>query len=210
VRDPIAAVVSGAGRRQFHVAETEKYPHVTFFLNGGREEPFPGEDRILVPSPKVATYDLQPEMSAAQVTAALISAVQRDQYDFIVVNYANPDMVGHTGSIPAVVRACETVDACMAQVVPAVLERGGAVLIIADHGNAEQMIDPESGGPHTAHTTNPVPCILVAAPGLGLGPGEVTLREGGRLADLAPTLLDLLGLAPAADMTGVSLIQHRA
>lgn len=209
VRDPLAAVVSAAGRRQFHVAETEKYPHVTFFLNGGREEPFPGEDRVLVPSPKVATYDLQPEMSAAQVTAELISAVQRDQYDFIVVNYANPDMVGHTGSIPAVVRACETVDACMAQVVPAVLERGGVVLIIADHGNAEQMIDPESGGPHTAHTTNPVPCILVAAPGLGLGPGEVSLREGGRLADLAPTLLDLLGLTPADDMTGVSLIGYR-
>jgi 2,3-bisphosphoglycerate-independent phosphoglycerate mutase len=206
VRDPIAAVVSAAGRQQFHIAETEKYPHVTFFLNGGREDPFPGEDRVLVPSPKVATYDLQPEMSAAGVTAALLKAVQSDQYDFIVVNYANPDMVGHTGIIPAVVRACEAVDEGMGQVVPAVLERGGAVLIIADHGNAEQMIDPGSGGVHTAHTINPVPCVLVAAPGLGLGKGEVTLREGGRLADLAPTLLELIGLAPAGDMTGTSLI----
>jgi 2,3-bisphosphoglycerate-independent phosphoglycerate mutase len=206
VRDPIAAVVSNAGRHQFHIAETEKYPHVTFFLNGGREEPFPGEDRILVPSPKVATYDLQPEMSAAGVTNELLKAIQSDQYDFIVVNYANPDMVGHTGDIAAVVRACEAVDAGMGQVVPAVLARGGALIIIADHGNAEQMIDPGSGGPHTAHTTNPVPCILVAAPGLGLGKGEASLREGGRLADLAPTLLALMGLDPAGDMTGENLI----
>jgi 2,3-bisphosphoglycerate-independent phosphoglycerate mutase len=206
VREPIAAVVSRAGRRQFHIAETEKYPHVTFFLNGGREEPFEGEDRILVPSPKVATYDLQPEMSAAGVTEELLKAVRSDQYDFIVVNYANPDMVGHTGIIPAVVKACETVDGGMGQVVPEILARGGAVLIIADHGNAEQMIDPETGGPHTAHTTNPVPCILVAAEGLGLEKGQITLRSGGRLADVAPTLLDLMGLAPAADMTGESLV----
>ncbi|PDW01878.1 2,3-bisphosphoglycerate-independent phosphoglycerate mutase [Candidatus Viridilinea mediisalina] len=204
VRDPIAAVVSAAGRHQFHIAETEKYPHVTFFLNGGREDPFPGEDRILVPSPKVATYDLQPEMSAAGVTEELLKAIQSDQYDFIVANYANPDMVGHTGDIQAVIRACEAVDSGMGQVVPAVLERGGAVLIIADHGNAEQMIDPESGGVHTAHTTNPVPCILVAAPELELG--AVKLREGGRLADIAPTLLALMGLKPAGDMTGENLI----
>jgi 2,3-bisphosphoglycerate-independent phosphoglycerate mutase len=206
VREPIAAVVSGAGRRQFHIAETEKYPHVTFFLNGGREEPFPGEERILVSSPKVATYDLQPEMSAAGVTEELLNAVRSDKYDFIVVNYANPDMVGHTGIIPAVIKACETVDAGMGQVVPEVLARGGALLIIADHGNAEQMIDPGSGGPHTAHTTNPVPCILVAAPALGLDKAHVALRSGGRLADVAPTLLDLMGLAPAPDMTGESLI----
>lgn len=206
VREPIAAVVSRAGRRQFHIAETEKYPHVTFFLNGGREEPFEGEDRILVPSPKVATYDLQPEMSAAGVTEELLKAIRSDQYDFIVVNYANPDMVGHTGIIPAVVKACETVDSGMGQVVPEILARGGAVLIIADHGNAEQMIDPETGGPHTAHTTNPVPCILVAADDLNLARGQVTLRSGGRLADVAPTLLDLMGLAPAPDMTGESLI----
>jgi len=206
VHEPIAAVVSAAGKRQFHLAETEKYPHVTFFLNGGREEPFEGEERILVPSPKVATYDLQPEMSAAGVTAALLEAVRSDQYDFIVVNYANPDMVGHTGVIPAVVKACETVDAGLGEVVPEVLARGGALLIIADHGNAELMIDPGTGGPHTAHTTNPVPCILVAADDLGLGKGEVRLREGGRLADVAPTLLELMGLPKAADMTGESLI----
>jgi 2,3-bisphosphoglycerate-independent phosphoglycerate mutase len=179
---------------------------VTFFLNGGREEPFPGEERVLVPSPKVATYDLQPEMSAAGVTAALLEAIRSEQYDFIVVNYANPDMVGHTGVIPAVVKACETVDASLGQVVPEVLARGGVLLIIADHGNAELMIDPGTGGPHTAHTTNPVPCILVAAEGLGLGKGEITLREGGRLADVAPTLLELLGLPKAGDMTGESLI----
>jgi len=203
---PLAAVVSAAGRRQFHIAETEKYPHVTFFLNGGREEPFAGEDRTLIPSPKVATYDLQPEMSAAGVTEQLLAAVESDQYDLIVVNYANPDMVGHTGIIPAVIAACETVDAGLGQVIPAMLAKGGAAIIIADHGNAEQMIDPETGGPHTAHTTNLVPCILVAADGLGLGKNEVSLREGGRLADVAPTLLDLMGLPKAHDMTGESLI----
>jgi 2,3-bisphosphoglycerate-independent phosphoglycerate mutase len=210
VREPIAAVVSGAGKRQFHLAETEKYPHVTFFLNGGREEPFEGEERVLVPSPKVATYDLQPEMSAAGVTEALLGAIRSEQYDLIVVNYANPDMVGHTGIIPAVITACETVDRGLGQVIPELLARGGAALLIADHGNAEQMIDPESGGPHTAHTTNPVPCILVAPEGAGLGKGEVSLREGGRLADVAPTLLDLMGLPLAEDMTGESLIVRGA
>jgi 2,3-bisphosphoglycerate-independent phosphoglycerate mutase len=207
---PLARVVSEAGLRQYHSAETEKYPHVTFFLNGGREEPFAGEDRTLVASPKVATYDLQPEMSAAGVTEWLLEAIASDQYDLIVVNYANPDMVGHTGIIPAVITACETVDHALGLVVPAIMAKGGAALLIADHGNAEQMIDPETGGPHTAHTTNLVPCILVAAEGLGLGKGEISLREGGRLADVAPTLLDLLGVTPAADMTGQSLIErHR-
>jgi 2,3-bisphosphoglycerate-independent phosphoglycerate mutase len=206
VETPLGAVVSEAGQRQFHSAETEKYPHVTFFLNGGREQPFPGEDRALVPSPKVATYDLQPEMSAEGVKQELLKAIASGSYDLIVVNFANPDMVGHTGSIPAVITACETVDAAMGELVPAATAQGGAVLIIADHGNAEQMIDPETGGAHTAHTTNPVPCILVAAPGLGLGRGQVTLREGGRLADVAPTLLDLMGLAPAPQMTGTSLL----
>ncbi|MCG8347891.1 MAG: 2,3-bisphosphoglycerate-independent phosphoglycerate mutase [Chloroflexales bacterium] len=208
VGHPIANVISAAGLRQFHIAETEKYPHVTFFFNGGREEPFAGEERYLVASPKVATYDLQPEMSGPEVTTKLLEAINSKQYDFIIVNYANPDMVGHTGVIPAVVKACETVDAGLGQVVPAVVEQGGAVLIIADHGNAEVQIDPETGGPHTAHTTNPVPCILIAAPGLGLGKGEVTLRSGGRLADIAPTLLDLLGVDTADEMTGWSLIER--
>jgi 2,3-bisphosphoglycerate-independent phosphoglycerate mutase len=208
VLTPLAKLVSDAGLRQFHLAETEKYPHVTFFLNGGREDPFPGEDRHLEPSPKVATYDLQPEMSAAGVTAALLAAIRSDQYDLIVVNYANPDMVGHTGIIPAVITACETVDASLGEVIPEVLARGGVALLIADHGNAEQMIDPETGGPHTAHTTNFVPCILVAADGLQLGKDDITLRVGGRLADVTPTLLDLLGLPLAADMTGTSLIVH--
>ena len=206
VEHPVAEIISGAGLRQFHIAETEKYPHVTFFFNGRREEPFVGEDRVLVPSPKVATYDLQPEMSAAGVTEELLKAIASDAYDFIVANYANPDMVGHTGVPEAIIKACSTVDAALGQVVPAIVAHGGAALIIADHGNAEMMVDPETGGPHTAHTTNPVPCILVAADGLGLGKGEVMLREGGRLADVVPTLLDLLGLPPAPEMTGRSLI----
>ena len=206
VRRPLAFVADAAGLRQFHIAETEKYPHVTFFLNGGREEPFAGEDRVLVPSPKVATYDLQPEMSAEGVKDHLLEAINGGQYDLIVVNFANPDMVGHTGSIPAVITACETVDADMGEVVSAIQAQGGAVIIIADHGNAEQMIDPETGGAHTAHTTNLVPCILVAAEGLGLEKGQVSLRTGGRLADITPTLLDLLGLPNDEDMTGESLI----
>lgn len=209
VTQPIAAVLSDAGRRQFHLAETEKYPHVTFFFNGGREEPFTGEERALVPSPKVATYDLQPTMSAAGVTEQLLAAIRGEQYDFILVNYANPDMVGHTGVIPAVITACETVDVALGQVVPEVTGRGGAVLIIADHGNAEVMIDPATGGPHTAHTTNPVPCILVAAPELQLDREHIRLRDGCRLADVAPTLLELLGLPLAPDMTGTSLIVRK-
>ncbi len=207
VDQPIARVVSEAGRKQFHTAETEKYPHVTFFFNGGREEPFEGEDRNLVDSPKeVATYDEKPEMSAEGVTAGLLKAIASDQYDFIIVNYANPDMVGHTGVIEAVVKACETVDSSLGKVVPAILEKGGALLIIADHGNAEQLIDPESGGPHTAHTTNLVPCILVAPPEAGLGKGQISLRAGGRLADVAPTLLDLMGIDQPATMSGETLI----
>lgn len=206
VTHPMARVVSEAGLTQFHIAETEKYPHVTFFFNGGREEPFEGEDRSLVPSPKVATYDLQPEMSAAGVTEELLKAIQSTKYDFIIVNYANPDMVGHTGIPAAIIKACETVDASLGQVVPAILEQGGAVLIIADHGNAEMMVDPESGGPHTAHTTNPVPCILVAPTGAGLSKSEVSLRSGGRLADVAPTLLDLMGVPRAEEMSGESLL----
>ncbi|NJP06440.1 MAG: 2,3-bisphosphoglycerate-independent phosphoglycerate mutase [Chloroflexaceae bacterium] len=206
VEHPMAQVVSAAGLHQFHIAETEKYPHVTFFFNGRREQPFDGEDRVLVASPKVATYDLQPEMSAAGVTEALLKAINSDQYDFIIVNYANPDMVGHTGIPAAIITACETVDASLGQVVPVILEKGGAVLIIADHGNAEMMVDTETGGPHTAHTTNLVPCILAAPPDMGLSKDAITLRSGGRLADVVPTLLDLMGLQPAAEMTGETLI----
>jgi 2,3-bisphosphoglycerate-independent phosphoglycerate mutase len=208
VENPMASVVSAAGLKQFHIAETEKYPHVTFFFNGRREDPFENEDRVLVPSPKVATYDLQPEMSAESVTEELLKAIKSDQYDFIIVNYANPDMVGHTGVPAAIIKACETVDAQLSEVVPAIIEQGGAVLVIADHGNAETMVDPETGGAHTAHTTNLVPCILAAPAGMGLGKGEVSLRGGGRLADVVPTLLDLMGVEKADDMTGETLLQR--
>jgi 2,3-bisphosphoglycerate-independent phosphoglycerate mutase len=204
---PLAKVISDAGLKQFHSAETEKYPHVTFFFNGGREQPLPGEDWTVIPSPKdVATYDLKPEMSAAGVRDAVLAAIESEKYDFILVNFANPDMVGHTGSIPAVIKACEMVDSCVNAVVAKVLEKGGVAIVTADHGNAELMIDPATGGPHTAHTTNPVPCILVAADGLGLGKGDVTMRSGGRLADIAPTICELLGITTAPQMSGTSLI----
>jgi 2,3-bisphosphoglycerate-independent phosphoglycerate mutase len=205
VEVPLAQVISDAGLKQLHVAETEKYAHVTFFFNGGREAAFPGEERLLVQSPKdVPTYDLKPEMSAYGIRDGILEALEQDTYDFIIVNFANADMVGHTGVIPAVVKAVETVDECLGAIVPAVLARGGVALITADHGNAELLIDPETGGPHTAHTTNPVPCILLAAEGLGLDGAR--LREGGRLCDIAPTLLELLRLGPGAQMTGKSLI----
>jgi 2,3-bisphosphoglycerate-independent phosphoglycerate mutase len=205
VEVPIAKVLSDAGLRQLHVAETEKYAHVTFFFNGGRETPFPGEERLLVPSPKdVPTYDLKPEMSAYGIRDGILAALEADTFDFIIVNFANADMVGHTGVLPAVIKAVETVDDCLGAIVPAVLARGGAVLITADHGNAELMIDAASGGPHTAHTTNPVPCILIAADGPGLEGAR--LRDDGKLADVAPTILDLMGLASAPLMNGHSLI----
>jgi 2,3-bisphosphoglycerate-independent phosphoglycerate mutase len=205
VEVPLAQVLSSAGLRQLHVAETEKYAHVTFFFNGGREVPFPGEDRLLVPSPKeVATYDLKPEMSAYGIRDGILKAIEDDAYDFILVNFANADMVGHTGVIPAVITAVEIVDACLGAIVPALLAKGGAALITADHGNAELLIDPATGGPHTAHTTNPVPCILVAAPKVGLD--GATLRDGGRLSDVAPTLLEMLHIPLAPQMTGKSLI----
>jgi 2,3-bisphosphoglycerate-independent phosphoglycerate mutase len=210
VANPLALVVSNAGLKQFHSAETEKYPHVTFFFNGGREDPTPGEDWKVIPSPKeVPTYDLKPEMSAYGVRDAVLEAIGSDQYDFILVNFANPDMVGHTGVLPAVIRACEVVDECAGQVVDAAVARGGVAIVLADHGNAELMIDPATGGPHTAHTTNLVPCYLVAPEGSGLGKGQVELREGGKLADIAPTVCDLLGIAPAPQMTGQSLIIRR-
>lgn len=190
--------VAKQGKRQFRLAETEKYPHVTFFLNGGKEEPEVGEDRAMPKSPKVATYDLQPEMSAPEVTQRFVAAI-KDGYDLIVTNYANPDMVGHTGDIQAAIKACEAVDQGLAQVVEALKQVGGAMLVTADHGNCELMVDPETGGAHTAHTTNLVPLALVG------GPDGAKLRDG-RLADLAPTLLDLMGLPKPEEMTGESLL----
>jgi 2,3-bisphosphoglycerate-independent phosphoglycerate mutase len=198
VPNTLGAWVAAHGLRQFRLAETEKYPHVTFFLNGGKETPEPGEDRSMAPSPKVATYDLAPEMAAAEVTARLVAAIGAG-YDLIVVNYANPDMVGHTGSLPAAIAACAAVDRGLAAARAALEATGGAMLLLADHGNCEEMIDPATGGPHTAHTTNPVPVALVG------GPPGVALRDG-RLADVAPTILEIMGLAPPPEMTGTSLI----
>jgi 2,3-bisphosphoglycerate-independent phosphoglycerate mutase len=195
----LGEVVAKAGRAQLRLAETEKYPHVTYFLNGGREEPYAGEDRIMVPSPKVATYDLKPEMSAPEVTDKAVEAIASAKYDLIVLNYANPDMVGHTGSLAAAIKAVETVDAGLGRLAEAVRKVGGALLVTADHGNCEMMRDPDTGGPHTAHTTNPVP-VFVAG-------GGCTSLADGRLADVAPTLLDLMGLEKPADMTGVSLLR---
>jgi len=190
--------VAGHGKRQFRLAETEKYPHVTFFLNGGKETPEPGEDRAMPKSPKVATYDLQPEMSCDEVTENFLSAIAAG-YDLIVVNYANPDMVGHTGSLPAAIAACAAVDRGLARVIPAIMAAGGAMVLTADHGNCETMVDPVTGAPHTAHTLNPVPVILIG------GPPGARLRDG-RLADVAPTLLALMGLPQPPEMTGQSLI----
>jgi 2,3-bisphosphoglycerate-independent phosphoglycerate mutase len=192
--------VAGHGLTQLRLAETEKYPHVTFFLNGGREEPFAGEDRVMAPSPKVATYDLQPQMSAAQVGDALVAGIEKG-YDLIVVNFANPDMVGHTGSLPAAILACEAVDLQLGRALAALERAGGAMIVTADHGNCELMVDPVTLQPHTAHTVNPVPVILVG------GQQGATLRAGGRLADLAPSVLGQMGLPLAPQMTGETLIQ---
>jgi 2,3-bisphosphoglycerate-independent phosphoglycerate mutase len=204
VTNPLARAVSEAGLAQFHTAETEKYPHVTFFLNGGREEPFPGESRVLVPSPKVATYDLQPEMSAPELTAVVVGAVESGLHQLIVVNYANGDMVGHTGVFSAAVTAIETVDACLAKVIAATLEQGGVALVTADHGNAEEMIDRQTGAPMTAHTTNPVPVVLVASDDHPRW--QPRLRQGGRLSAVAPTLLTLMGVAVPDSMTEPGLL----
>ncbi len=190
--------VAKQGLRQFRLAETEKYPHVTFFLNGGKEVPEAGEDRFMPKSPKVATYDLQPEMSSAEVTDKFVEAIEAG-YDLIVTNYANPDMVGHTGDLSAAIKACEAVDQGLARVVAALEKAGGAMIVTADHGNCEVMVDPETGGPHTAHTLNPVPVALVG------GPEGATLRTG-RLSDLAPTLLALMNLPKPPEMTGESLL----
>lgn len=196
----LGEVVANAGRTQLRMAETEKYPHVTYFLNGGREEPYKGEDRIMVPSPKVATYDLQPEMSAPELTQKAVEAINSGKYDLIVLNFANPDMVGHTGSLPAAIKAVETVDTGLGRIADAIAKSGGALLVTADHGNCEMMRDPATGGPHTAHTTNPVPLVLLGAGNRSL------LAEGGRLADIAPTLLELMDVPKPPEMTGVSLL----
>jgi len=197
IANTLADWVADHGRTQFHIAETEKYPHVTFFLNGGKEEPVTGEDRYMPQSPKVATYDLQPEMSAGEVTTHLVGAIEK-QYDLIVVNFANPDMVGHTGVIPAAVAACEAVDNGLGAAMAALEKVGGAMIVTADHGNCDMMIDPETGGAHTAHTLNPVPVILFG------GPDGVAMQDG-RLADLAPTVLRLMGLEQPEAMTGKCL-----
>jgi 2,3-bisphosphoglycerate-independent phosphoglycerate mutase len=200
LRDTFGEIVADAGMTQLRIAETEKYAHVTFFFNGGRETVFPGEERILVPSPKVATYDQQPEMSAPEVTDKVVEAIRSGRFDVVVLNYANTDMVGHTGRFDAAVKAVETVDACLGRLAEAVETAGGTLVITADHGNAEMMRDPETGAPHTAHTLNPVPFIIVNPP------VALARVEHGRLADVAPTLLDLLGLPKPAAMTGHSLI----
>lgn len=203
LRQTLGEYLGGLGKRQLRTAETEKYAHVTFFFNGGSEEPNPGEDRKLVPSPRVATYDLQPEMSAPQVAEGVAGALLGGAYDLIVVNFANGDMVGHTGNLEAAVRACETVDACVGRVVKALRSVGGAMLLTADHGNCEQMIDYETGEPWTAHTLNPVPVCLVDD-----ARRDVRLKEG-KLGDVAPTLLEIMGLAVPPEMTGESLIAAR-
>jgi 2,3-bisphosphoglycerate-independent phosphoglycerate mutase len=196
----LGEVVARAGLKQLRAAETEKYAHVTYFLNGGREEQYPGEDRILVPSPKVATYDLKPEMSAPELTEKAVAAISTGKYDLIVLNFANPDMVGHTGVLQAAIKAVEAADAGLGRIADAVAKEGGALLVTADHGNCETMRDPETGGPHTAHTTNPVPVLLAGVAGVKL--------HNGRLADIAPTLLELMGLAQPKEMTGRPLIDE--
>ncbi|WP_340116009.1 2,3-bisphosphoglycerate-independent phosphoglycerate mutase [Pelagibius sp. 7325] len=202
--ETLGEVVSEAGKRQLRIAETEKYAHVTFFFNGGREDVFDGEERILVPSPDVATYDLKPEMSAPEVTDRLVAAIEGGSFDLVVVNYANGDMVGHTGDLVAAIKAVETVDACVGRLAEAVEKVGGCILLTADHGNAEQMTDKATGQAHTAHTMNKVPLLLVN------GPDRVTRLRDGRLADIAPTVLDLMGLPRPKAMTGHSLLQPAA
>jgi 2,3-bisphosphoglycerate-independent phosphoglycerate mutase len=203
IENSFGEYISRLGLTQLRIAETEKYAHVTFFFNGGREEVFSGESRILVPSPKVATYDLKPEMSAPEVTDKLVEAIDSGRFDVIVVNYANTDMVGHSGDLQAAIKAVEAVDQCLGRVADAVKRAGGTMLITADHGNAEMMRDPETGQPHTAHTTNPVPLLLVNPP-----PGVASISDG-RLCDIAPTLLQLLGLKQPKAMTGHALVKLR-
>jgi 2,3-bisphosphoglycerate-independent phosphoglycerate mutase len=203
-REHLGEVVSRLARPQLRIAETEKYAHVTYFFSCGEETPLPGEERCLVPSDRsVATYDLKPEMSAAEITGEAVLRVERNDYGLVVCNYANADMVGHTGNLEATIRAIEALDRALGRLVPAMLERGGRVLVTADHGNAEQMVDYETGEPHTAHTTNPVPLVVIDDRRRG-----VRLEEGA-LADVAPTILDLAGVEAPAAMTGRSLLRTR-
>ena len=202
-KNTFGEVVSKNGLTQLRIAETEKYAHVTFFFNGGEEKQFPGEDRILVPSPKVETYDMQPEMSAYKVTDRVCEALENEKYDVIILNFANTDMVGHTGSMPAAIKAVEAVDKCIGRIVKIIEDKKGNLIITADHGNAEQMIDYKTGEPHTAHTTNPVPIILVTSD------KQISLKENGKLADLAPTMLELMEIEKPKEMTGESLIERK-
>jgi 2,3-bisphosphoglycerate-independent phosphoglycerate mutase len=201
LKNTLGEYLSKNGIKQLRIAETEKYAHVTFFFNGGVELPNKGEERVLIPSPKVATYDLKPEMSAYEVTDAVIPRILSEQYGFILLNFANSDMVGHTGVFDAAVKAIETIDECIGRIVKAVEKTGGTILITADHGNSEEMIDPVTKKPHTAHTTNPVPFIII-------GEGDLDLRKDGKLADIAPTVLDIMGLAKPEEMTGESIIKR--
>jgi len=196
----LANVMGGLNMRNLRVAETEKYAHVTYFFNGGVEQPFPGEERVMIQSPKVATYDLKPEMSAAGIADAVIKATEEGTFDVIIVNFANADMVGHSGKIEPTMKAVETVDACLGRIESSVRAKGGAILITADHGNAEMMIDPATGGPHTAHTTNPVPFIVVAEDAK-----QYTLKPNGSLRDISPTMLGMLGVVEPKEMTGTDL-----
>jgi len=199
----LAEVISQAGLKQFHCSETEKFPHVTYFFNGGWEKPFPGEERTVIPSPKVATYDMQPEMSTPQVADELIKAIESDQYHFLLVNFANGDMVGHTASMDAVVEAVETLETQSHRVIEVALSKGCRVIITADHGNCDEMVDPLTGEPHTQHTVYPVPFLLLGERNLQLGIGR-------GLSDIAPTVLDLLGLSKPVRMTGRSLILKKS
>ena len=197
IKNTFGEIISNKGMTQLRIAETEKYAHVTFFFNGGKEEPYKGEDRILIPSPKVETYDMKPEMSAIEVTDKVVEAIESEKYDTIILNYANPDMVGHTGNLEAAIKAIETIDTCVGRVIKSIEKVNGVILITADHGNSEQMIDYATGEPHTAHTTNVVPLILV---------GKDAKLKSGRLADLIPTMLDIMGIEKPKEMTGSSLI----
>ena len=208
IEDTFGQFLAAHNLKQARIAETEKYAHVTFFFNGGVEAPNPGEDRFLIPSPKVATYDLQPEMSVYQVCDRLCQVIREGQHDVIICNFANPDMVGHTGIMEAVVKALEAIDECVGKVVEAIKETDGIMFLCADHGNAEELINLETGEPWTAHTTNPVPFVLINAAGYAEGGADWKLKEGGRLCDIAPTLIDIMGIEQPALMTGVSLLER--